>query len=72
MEALDDQEYEGNLLYLLKASLDFVKRNNRKMWKKGPVYRVEYPDYPERVVQEAIVNALVHRDYTIIGSEVHG
>ncbi|MGI6392373.1 MAG: ATP-binding protein [Candidatus Izemoplasmatales bacterium] len=71
LEALDDQEYEGNLLYLLKASLDFVKRNNRKMWKKGPVYRVEYPDYPERAVQEAIVNALVHRDYTIIGSEVH-
>lgn len=71
MEALDDSEYEGNLLYLLKASLDFVKRNNRKMWKKGPVYRVEYPDYPERAVQEAIVNALVHRDYTIIGSEVH-
>ena len=71
MEALDDSEYEGNLLYLLKASLDFVKRNNRKMWKKGPIYRVEYPDYPERAVQEAIVNALVHRDYTIIGSEVH-
>ena len=71
MEALDDQEYEGSLLYLLKVSLDFVKRNNRKMWKKGPVYRVEYPDYPERAVQEAIVNALVHRDYTIIGSEVH-
>ncbi len=36
MEALDDQEYEGSLLYLLKVSLDFVKRNNRKMWKKVP------------------------------------
>ena len=71
IDALDDVEFEGNIIYLLKASLDFVKRNSKKMWKKGPVYRVEYPEYPERAVQEAIVNALIHRDYSVIGSEVH-
>ncbi|MDO5096183.1 MAG: ATP-binding protein [Peptostreptococcaceae bacterium] len=41
------------------------------MWKKGPIYRIEYPEYPERAVQEGIVNALIHRDYSVIGSEVH-
>ncbi len=41
------------------------------MWRKDSVYRVEYPEYPERAVQEVIVNALIHRDYTVIGSEVH-
>ncbi|WP_258182302.1 ATP-binding protein [Urinicoccus massiliensis] len=51
--------------------MDFVKRNTKKMWKKGPVYRIEYPEYPERAVQEALVNALIHRDYSVIGSEVH-
>ena len=51
MDALDDQEFEGNIIYLLKASMDFVKRNPKKMWKKGPIYRVEYPEYPERAVQ---------------------
>lgn len=71
IDALDDAEFEGNIIYLLKASLDFVKRNSKKMWKKGPVYRIEYPEYPERAVQEALVNALIHRDYSIIGSEVH-
>lgn len=71
MEALDDAEFEGNIIYLLKASLDFVKRNSKKMWKKGPVYRIEYPEYPERAVQEVLVNALIHRDYSVIGSEVH-
>ena len=71
IEALDDVEVEGNIIYLLKASLDFVKRNSKKMWKKGPVYRIEYPEYPERAVQEALVNALIHRDYSVIGSEVH-
>lgn len=71
MDALDDIEFEGNIIYLLKASLDFVKRNSKKMWKKGSVFRIEYPEYPERAVQEALVNALIHRDYSVIGSEVH-
>lgn len=71
MDALDDQEFEGNIIYLLKASMDFIKRNTKKMWKKGAMYRVEYPEYPERAVQEALVNALIHRDYSVIGSEVH-
>ncbi|MDU6099040.1 helix-turn-helix domain-containing protein [Peptoniphilus harei] len=71
IEALDDVEFEGNIIYILKASLDFVKRNSKKMWKKGPVYRIEYPEYPVRAVQEALVNALIHRDYSVVGSEVH-
>lgn len=41
------------------------------MWRKGALYREEYFDYPERAIKEALVNALVHRDYTIIGGEIH-
>ena len=70
-EALDDKEFEGSLLLLLQNSIDFVKTNSKKRWKKADAYRVEYPDYPERAIQEVLVNALIHRDYGELGSEVH-
>ncbi len=71
MEALDDREFEGGLLYLLDNAISFVKANTKKMWKKGEKYRIEYPEYPERSVSEAIVNALIHREYITMGAEVH-
>ncbi|PIE77074.1 MAG: AAA family ATPase [Clostridiales bacterium] len=71
MEALDDRELEGGLLYLLDSAINFVKSNTKKMWRKGARYRVEYPEYPERSITEAIVNALIHREYTLMGAEVH-
>lgn len=70
-DALDDAEYTGSLVSLLQEGEAFVKRNSHKGWFKEPDRRVELPDYPERSVTEGIVNALIHRDYLVIGSEVH-
>jgi predicted HTH transcriptional regulator len=36
-----------------------------------PDHRVNKPDYADRAVFEALANALMHRDYSVIGSEVH-
>ena len=41
------------------------------MWKKQPLGRLEFPDYSLDSVFEALVNALIHRDYLVNGSEVH-
>lgn len=71
IDAIDDKEYSGGLINLLQDSVNFVTNNSKKMWKKEKDRRVEMPDYPERAVLEGIVNALIHRNYLELGSEVH-
>ncbi len=70
-DAINDHEYQGNLLLLLRAGVDFVNSNTNSGWMKLPDGRKNLPDYAERAVLEAIVNHLIHRDYTIVGGEVH-
>lgn len=70
-DALDDKEYEGNLIYLLQSGCDFIRNNSKVRFAKEAQYRVDKPDYADRAVTEAIVNALIHRDYIILGSEIH-
>ena len=71
VDALDSAEYSGSWIILLNEGVGFVKRNMKTRWKKTANSRIEMPDYCERSVFEALVNALIHRDYTVLGSEVH-
>lgn len=71
VDAVDDKEYSGGLINLLQAGTDFVSNNSKRAWKKTGDGRIEMPDYPERAVLEGLVNALIHRNYLELGSEVH-
>lgn len=71
IDAFDDAEFSGSLIYLLEEGENFIKRNCRMMWRKTPNSREEMPEYVERSYHEALINALVHRDYLVNGSEVH-
>lgn len=56
---------------LLREAMNFVKANTRKGWEKLPNGRKNKPEYAERAVLEALVNHFIHRDYTVMGGEVH-
>ena len=71
MEAEDDKEFTGSIITLLQSAEEFIKNNTKKRWRKTVNGRIEMPEYPERAVLECIVNALIHRDYMDMGSEVH-
>ncbi|MBQ4512692.1 MAG: hypothetical protein II969_06845 [Anaerolineaceae bacterium] len=48
-----------------------MRNNTKKRWKKLETQRIDMPDYPERAVNESLVNTIIHRDYLDIGSEIH-
>lgn len=70
-DALNDAEFKGNILMLLREAMNFAKANTRNGWEKLPDGRKNKPEYAERAVLEAVVNHLIHRDYTVMGGEVH-
>jgi ATP-dependent DNA helicase RecG len=70
-DAINDAEFTGNILLLLREAMNFVKSNTKRGWEKLPDGRKNKPEYAERAVLEALVNHFIHRDYTVMGSEVH-
>ncbi len=51
-------------------ALDFVKKNIRRGAWVPEIRRKERYEYPLEAVREAVINAIVHRDYHIRGSDI--
>lgn len=64
---LDNQRIEGTLPQMLDAAISFVKRNTRTKTIIDPKSgkRIDQNEYPMAAVREAVLNALIHRDYSI-------
>lgn len=63
-DLLDAQEITGPVDRQIAAAMDFVIRNMSAAKRKSSV-RGDLPQYRERAVLEALVNAATHRDYSI-------
>ena len=55
---------------LAEQAVEFVRRNIETVALEDGVRRQERWDYPEEVIREAVVNAIVHRDYLLSGSDI--
>ena len=55
---------------LVDQAWDFVRRNTMPTVRFEGARRIDRWDYPREVVREAVGNALVHRDYSIAGTDI--
>ena len=66
---IDAKDFKGPLDQQIVDAFKFVQRYNQVSARKK-IGRVERPQYSMRAVFEAVVNAVVHRDYSKTGSKI--
>jgi len=66
---MDAQKICGPLDRQIKQAMSFLQRNQIVVATKKP-HRIEAPQFSERAVFEAVVNAVAHRDYSTYGSKI--
>jgi ATP-dependent DNA helicase RecG len=63
---VDNKRIEGTIPQMIEATLAFVRRNMKVktiITEEGT--RADRPEYPIKAVREVILNALIHRDYSV-------
>lgn len=68
MKFQNRREIHGSIFKQLYETYEFLDMNNKLPAKIVGIDRVERNDYPKEAIREALVNALVHRDYSLGGS----
>ena len=64
----DRREVSGSLFEQLAEAFDYIDRYNRTRAEFSGLDRVDMRDYPPEAIREALLNAIVHRDYAFSGS----
>ena len=74
--SIDDQEdtrsFYGSIVQQIEQTMDYLKRSPFLPVRanKNELGRLDKPAYSLLAIQEALVNAIVHRDYTIQGAQI--
>ena len=66
----DRKEFSGSIIKQLDDVYQFIDLNNKTKASFSGLERIDKRDYPEEAVREALLNSIVHRDYSFSGSNL--
>ena len=67
-EFRDSKEFGGSVFKQFEDVVNYLALCNKTVSTIKGLVRTDKQDYPEEVIREALLNALVHRDYSFSGS----
>ena len=67
-EFRDSKEFGGSVFKQFENAVNYLALCNKTASTIKGVVRTDKQDYPEEAIREALLNALVHRDYSFSGS----
>ena len=65
---IDRREFDGSIFKQLHETYNYLMLNNRTVSEIRGLDRFDLEDYPPEAIREALLNALIHRDYSFSGS----
>ena len=63
----DRRELTGSLLEQLEGAYSYIDQFNHTRAEFNGLDRIDNKDYPAEAIREALLNAMVHRDYSVSG-----
>lgn len=69
-QIIDQQDLEMPISTALEPIIAFIRRHTSVAAEIGEMRRKDIPQYPPAVIREAVINALLHTDYSIKGASI--
>ena len=66
----DRREFDGSLFQQMEELYSYLDMRNQTKATFDGLYRIDTRDYPEDALREALLNSLVHRDYSFRASTI--
>ena len=64
----DNREFKGSIFKQIDEAFQYIMLSNRTSSVFKGLERIDKSDYPEAALREALLNSVVHRDYSYSGS----
>ena len=71
VKIIDRKDFSRGMLSDIEDSMNFIERNTRVAYEIKSLHRENIPAYPVEAVREALLNAVMHRDWYLTGANVH-